>query len=91
MEPEASFPGSQEPSTGPYPQPIPSYNSKIHFNIVHTPMSWSHDGSSIQSLWPTIRVYTELIIMIFVSHSIGWRTQAQQPVCPTQRIVMSIA
>jgi hypothetical protein len=42
MEPEVSIPCSQEPSTGPYPElyqsnpihSIPSYLSKIHFNIV---------------------------------------------------------
>jgi hypothetical protein len=37
----------QAPSTGPYSEPdhpvhtIPSYLSKIHFNIVHSPTSWS--------------------------------------------------
>jgi hypothetical protein len=39
MEHESSLPHSQEPSTGPCPDPIhtiPSYLSKIHFNIVHT-------------------------------------------------------
>jgi hypothetical protein len=46
MEPEGSLPCSQEPSTALYTQtnPIhtnPSYLSKIHFNIVHQPTSWS--------------------------------------------------
>jgi hypothetical protein len=45
MEPEGSLPCSQEPSTGPYPQPDQSspYHtilSKIHFNIVVPPTSW---------------------------------------------------
>jgi hypothetical protein len=41
MEPEGSITSSQEPATGPYPEPInpmhtiPSYHSKIHFHIVH--------------------------------------------------------
>jgi hypothetical protein len=45
-EPEGSIPRSQEPSTGPYPEPVRSspYRpilSKIHFNIVHSPTFWS--------------------------------------------------
>jgi hypothetical protein len=46
MEPESSLPHTQEPSTGPYPEPDQSgpYHlilSKIYFNIVHPPTSWS--------------------------------------------------
>jgi hypothetical protein len=51
MEPQGSLPCSQEPSTGPYPEPdrsspnqtIPSYHSKNRFNIV---------------LWSTLRRWT---------------------------------
>jgi hypothetical protein len=45
MKPEGSLPRSQEPSTGPY-------LSKIHFNIVHPPTSWS-------SQWPVFLVQRE--------------------------------
>jgi hypothetical protein len=51
MEPEGSIPCSQEPSTGPilshiHPlRSIPSYVSRIHFNIVHPPTSWSSQWS----------------------------------------------
>jgi hypothetical protein len=46
MESEGSLPCSQEPSTGPYPEPDQSkpYHSilsKIQFNIVHLPKSSS--------------------------------------------------
>jgi hypothetical protein len=43
-EPEGSSPCSQEPSTGPYPEPVrssPYHPILLHFNIVHPPMSWS--------------------------------------------------
>jgi hypothetical protein len=46
-EPEGSSPCSEKRSTGPYPEPFqispyhPSYLSKIYFNIVHPPTSWS--------------------------------------------------
>jgi hypothetical protein len=46
MEPEGSLPCSQDPSTGPYPEPDRSspYHpnlSKIHFKIIPPPTSWS--------------------------------------------------
>jgi hypothetical protein len=46
MDPESSLPCSQESSTGPYPEPdrASPYHlilSKIHFNIIHPPMSFS--------------------------------------------------
>jgi hypothetical protein len=37
MEREGSILRSQEPSTGPYPEPYQSNLSEIHFNIVHPP------------------------------------------------------
>jgi hypothetical protein len=44
MESEGLLPYSQEPFPGPYPELNQSngyYLYKIHFNIVHPPMSWS--------------------------------------------------
>jgi hypothetical protein len=46
MEPEGLLQRSQRPFTGPYPEPGQSspYRpilSKIHFNIIHPPLSWS--------------------------------------------------
>jgi hypothetical protein len=50
MEPKGSIPYSQEPYTGPYPeayQSNPHYSilSKIHFDTVDPPMSWSSQWS----------------------------------------------
>jgi hypothetical protein len=51
MEPEGSVPCSKEPSNGPYSEPYQSniiisfYFSKIHFNIVQPPTSWSSQWS----------------------------------------------
>jgi hypothetical protein len=50
METDGSLPCSQEPSTGPNPEPDKSNSfhpilSKIHFNIVHPPTSWSFQWS----------------------------------------------
>jgi hypothetical protein len=49
MEPRGSLLCSQEPSTGPYPEPDQSspYHpilSKINFNIIHPPRSWFSSG-----------------------------------------------
>jgi hypothetical protein len=55
MEPEDSLERSEEHSNGPYPEPdwYRPYQlnlSKIHFNIVHPPMSWSSQGTLSFSL-----------------------------------------
>jgi hypothetical protein len=55
MEPEGSLPYSQEPSTNPV-HTTPSYLSKIHFSIIHPPMSWS-SGDLFSSGFPTKIVY----------------------------------
>jgi hypothetical protein len=61
MEPEGSLPCSQEPTTGPHPEPDQSnpYHpilSKIHFNIVHLPTSWSSRWSLSFCLFYTVCV-----------------------------------
>jgi hypothetical protein len=67
MESEGSLKYSQEPSTGPYPKPDQSnpYHpnlslslSEIHFNIVHSPTSWSSQWS------PFFRIFHQYPICI---------------------------
>jgi hypothetical protein len=42
MQPEASLPFSQGPSSGPYPETYIQYiSTHIHFNIIHPPTPWS--------------------------------------------------
>jgi hypothetical protein len=58
MEPEGLLPCSQEPSTGPYPEPDQSTSyhpilSKIHLNIVHPPTFWSSQWSLSLAFPPT--------------------------------------
>jgi hypothetical protein len=62
IEPEGSIPCSQEPSTVPimnHINPIniiPFYRPKIHFNIVHSPTSWSSQWSLF--LWLSYQYLT---------------------------------
>jgi hypothetical protein len=65
-EPEGSSSCSQEPSTGPYPEPdrsspYPSYLFKIYFNIVHPPTSWSSWWSLSFSLSHQYSICTPLL------------------------------
>jgi hypothetical protein len=82
MEAKGSLPCSQEPSTGPYPQPNESspYNpilSKIHFSIILQPTSWSSFWLSHQypicilllplhAKWPANLILLDLIILIIL-------------------------
>jgi hypothetical protein len=65
MEPEGSIPHSQEPSTGPYPELYQSNPHhpilKIHFDIVHTPTSWSSQWSL--SFWLSHQYSTSIPLL----------------------------
>jgi hypothetical protein len=59
MEPEGSLPRSQDPSTGPFPEPHQSNPSKIHFNIVHPPTFMEPEVSILYSQEPSTGLYPE--------------------------------
>jgi hypothetical protein len=65
MEPECSLPCSQEPATGPYPEPdesnpnLPPYFPKIHFNIILSPTPWSSEWSLL------FRIPNQIFVRIY--------------------------
>jgi hypothetical protein len=73
MEPEGSL-CLQEPSTGPYSEPDRSspYHpilSKIHFNIVHSPVSWS--SKWCLSFWLFSEIMAKTLIGLRVKRSLN--------------------
>jgi hypothetical protein len=74
VEPEGSLPRSQEPSTGPYPQPYrvhttPPYLSKIHFNIVHH-LRLTFASGVFPSGFPTSILYA-FVSLPFMLHALS--------------------
>jgi hypothetical protein len=64
MEPEGSLLCSQEPSTGPYPEPIVA---KIHFNIIHQSTTSLSSGPFISGFRAICYVYSSCPDSCFTS------------------------
>jgi hypothetical protein len=94
MVPEGSIPCSQEPSTGPYSEPYQSnpdhlIQSKIQFNIVHPPTSWTLTHMSHKDTQQsTIEASATLDGITLTDPLIRWSPNEWPSVC--QKIPMSV-
>jgi hypothetical protein len=63
MEPEVLLSYSQEPPTGPYPEPdasvhsLPSYFPQIHSNIIFLTLAWNK--GPIQKHFSVLQIFNE--------------------------------